>query len=88
MDVTPLTEIDLNSAGDRRDEVRRRVGLTVRELDVLELLAQGLSAQQMARLRRISVRTVRKHLEHIYDKLDSHDRVLAINTARLLGLCG
>ena len=68
------------------DEARTRVRLTVRELDVLTLLADGLSAQQIACLRRISVRTVRKHLENIYEKLDCHDRVLAVNKARQLGL--
>jgi DNA-binding CsgD family transcriptional regulator len=68
------------------DEARKRARLTVRELDVLTLLADGLSAQQIARLRRISVRTVRKHLENIYEKLECHDRILAVNKARQLGL--
>jgi DNA-binding NarL/FixJ family response regulator len=68
------------------DEARTRTRLTVSELDILTLLADGLSAQQIARLRRISVRTVRKHLENIYEKLDCHDRVLAVNKARKLGL--
>ena len=72
--------------GARIEEARKSVRLTVRELDILTLLADGLSAQQIARLRRISVRTVRKHLENIYEKLDCHDRVLAINKARQLGL--
>jgi DNA-binding NarL/FixJ family response regulator len=68
------------------DEARKRARLTVRELDVLTLLADGLSAQQIARLNRISVRTVRKHLENIYQKLECHDRLLAVNKARQLGL--
>jgi ATP/maltotriose-dependent transcriptional regulator MalT len=70
----------------RRDEARQRAGLTCRELDVITLIADGLSAQQIARLRRISVRTVRKHLENIYAKLECHDRLLAVNSARRLGL--
>jgi DNA-binding CsgD family transcriptional regulator len=68
------------------DEARTHTRLTVRELDILTLLADGLSAQQIAHLRRISARTVRKHLENIYKKLDCHDRILAINKARQLGL--
>jgi DNA-binding CsgD family transcriptional regulator len=68
------------------DEARKRARLTVRELDVLTLLADGRSAQQIARLNRISVRTVRKHLENIYEKLGCHDRLLAVNKARQLGL--
>lgn len=70
----------------RRDEARQRAGLTCRELDVITLIADGLSAQQIARLRRISVRTVRKHLENIYAKLECHDRLLAVNSARRFGL--
>jgi DNA-binding CsgD family transcriptional regulator len=70
----------------RRDEARQRARLTRRELDVITLIADGLSAQQIARLRRISVRTVRKHLENTYAKLECHDRLLAVNRARRLGL--
>jgi DNA-binding CsgD family transcriptional regulator len=76
--------VALGAAG--RDEARCRAGLTLRELDVLELLSQGLSAQQIASLRRIARGTVRKHLQNLYDKLDCHDRVLAVNKARALGL--
>jgi DNA-binding NarL/FixJ family response regulator len=60
--------------------------LTVRELDVLGLVGDGLTARQIARLKRISVHTVRKHLEHIYQKLECHDRLLAVNKARQMGL--
>jgi DNA-binding NarL/FixJ family response regulator len=75
-----------SSDDGQRDDARRRAGLTSRELDMITLVAQGLSAQQIARLRRISVRTVRKDLEHVYDKLKCHDRMLAVNSARRLGL--
>lgn len=68
------------------DEARERARLTVRELGILTLVADGLSAQQIARRNRISVRTVRKHLENIYAKLECHDRLLAVNKARELGL--
>ena len=63
-----------------------RAHLTTRELDILTLIGDGLSAHQIARLTRISVRTVRKHLEHIYEKLECHDRLLAVNKARQMGL--
>jgi DNA-binding CsgD family transcriptional regulator len=72
--------------GSRRREAQQRAGLTDREVDMITLVAQGLTAQQIARIRRISVRTVRKHLEHTYDKLDCHDRLLAVQKARHLGL--
>ena len=77
----PLSNGSLLSQGR---EARQRAGLTCRELDVIMLIADGLSAQQIARLRRISVRTVRKHLENIYPKLGCHDRLLAVNSPRHL----
>jgi DNA-binding NarL/FixJ family response regulator len=68
------------------EETSTRAHLTARELDILTLVGDGLSAHQIARLSRISVRTVRKHLEHIYEKLECHDRLVAVNKARQRGL--
>ncbi|MCO5997323.1 response regulator transcription factor [Actinoallomurus rhizosphaericola] len=69
-----------------REQAREQAGLTPRELDVLTLLAQGLTARQIATLRRIGVRTVSKHLEHLYRKLGCNDRLQAVNKARQLSL--
>ncbi|MFC4115146.1 response regulator transcription factor [Nonomuraea zeae] len=71
---------------ERRDEARVRAGLTSRELDVITLVANELSAKQIACLRRISVRTVRKHLENAYRKLGCHNQLSAVNRVRHLGL--
>ena len=51
--------------------------LTEREHEVLELIAAGLTAQQIGYMLRISARTVNTHTEHLYAKLDVHDRVSA-----------
>ena len=53
---------------------------------VLILLSQGLTAEGLARRLNISPRTVGKHLEHIYRKLDVSDRLMAVQSARELGL--
>jgi DNA-binding CsgD family transcriptional regulator len=45
-----------------------------------------MPAGLIARRHGISPTTVRKHLEHIYTKLDAHDRLLAVNRAREFGL--
>lgn len=60
--------------------------LTSRELDILGLVALGLKADAIGHLRRISPRTVRKHLENAYGKLGTHDRLMAVTRARQLGL--
>jgi DNA-binding CsgD family transcriptional regulator len=51
------------------DAVLRPLGLSRREREVAQLLARGLTAGQMGEQLAISVRTVEKHLEHIYAKL-------------------
>jgi DNA-binding CsgD family transcriptional regulator len=71
---------------ESREEARQRAGLTRRELDIIALVGWGLSAQQIATLRRISICTVHKHLQHVYDKLGPRDRLSAVNKARALGL--
>ena len=61
-------------------------GLTPRELEVLGLLADGLTAHHIGHLLGIRTATVRKHLEHLYDKLGCRDRLLAVSRARAAGL--
>lgn len=60
--------------------------LTDREREVLQLLAQGLSNQEIATRLVITVKTVRNHLSNIYTKLQVADRVQAIIRARDAGL--
>jgi len=60
--------------------------LTHRELEVLGLLAQGLTAVSIGLRLRISSGTVRKHLEHIYEKTGYRDRLLAVEFAKRSGL--
>jgi len=60
--------------------------LTSRELEVLQLTADGLSNQDIADQLVISIRTVKKHLQNAYAKLDAKGRVQAINRARELNL--
>jgi DNA-binding CsgD family transcriptional regulator len=64
------------------------VRITDRELAVLNLTADGLKATAIGRRLGISPRTVSKHIENIYVKLGTHDRVTAIKRAQDLGLLG
>jgi len=67
----------LAAAGRR---VRRRVGpagLTTREVEVLRLLAQGLSNKEIAQRLVISRKTAGNHIEHIYAKIDASSRATA-----------
>jgi DNA-binding CsgD family transcriptional regulator len=61
-------------------------GLTPRELEVLGLLIDGCSNQQIARTLGVTPRTVATHLEHILVKLDAPTRTLAAVRAEREGL--
>ncbi len=60
--------------------------LTERELEILQILCQGLSNQAIADRLFISEGTVKNHITHIYAKLDVSDRTQAVLRAREWGL--
>ena len=60
--------------------------LTVRELEVLRMLAGGASTSAAAELLGISTATLRAHVQAILKKLDSHSRLEAVAEAARLGL--
>jgi LuxR family maltose regulon positive regulatory protein len=60
--------------------------LSERELQILRLLVDGLSAKEVARNETISINTVKAHMKSIYQKLDVHSRKDAINKAIKLHL--
>jgi DNA-binding NarL/FixJ family response regulator len=60
--------------------------LTVRERDILDLIAQGHSNAKIAARLFVSPNTVRNHITHIFAKLQVADRAQAIVRAREAGL--
>ena len=71
-------EAVLGAAGHRVP--RRREGpegLTAREIEVLRLLARGLSNREIAERLVISPKTVGNHVEHIYAKIGASTRATA-----------
>ena len=60
--------------------------LTDRELEVLRLVADGLSDRQVADRLTVVVGTVKRHLNNLYGKLGAHSRTQALARARELGL--
>ena len=80
-------EAVLTSAGHR---VRRRwdgpAGLTAREVEVLRLVARGLSTKAIAEKLVVSPKTAGKHIEHIYTKIGAGNRASASLFAVQYGL--
>jgi len=60
--------------------------LSKRELEILNLLAQGHSNQEIAAKLFVSLSTVKTHIQNLFEKLDVKRRIQAIEKARSLNL--
>ncbi len=72
-------EIQLRGARDRP-------GLSAREREVLEHIAAGRTAPEIAKLLHLSPATVKSHLQSLYEKLGVSDRAAAVAAAMRAGL--
>lgn len=61
---------------------QEEIQLTAREVEVLEQLSKGLKYQHIAENLFLSVGTIRKHVENIYNKLQVHNKLEAIQKAK------
>lgn len=62
------------------------LGLTPRELEILNLIAEGLSTKQMAERLFVSENTVKTHCSRVFDKLGVNRRTQAVQVGKQLGL--
>ncbi len=62
------------------------LGLSKRELEVLTLMAAGMSNQQIAERLFVSVNTIKTHLSNVFLKLDVQRRTQAVEKARRMRL--
>jgi LuxR family maltose regulon positive regulatory protein len=65
---------------------REGSGLTGREFEILELLAQGDKYREIADKCFISLDTVRTHVKHVFEKLGAQNRTQAIRLATNIGI--
>jgi len=70
----------------RNEAAIRSLGLTVRECQILALLASGQSNKQMARSLGISPNTIKTHVARVYGKLAVQKRMQAVEKARMLSV--
>ena len=68
------------------DEKKREdLGITRREIEILELIAQGLSNREIAEKLFVSESTVRTHSSRIFDKLGARRRTQAVQLGKQFG---
>jgi DNA-binding NarL/FixJ family response regulator len=77
MPAPPVTPAPAKSEGNEGGGGGGGV-LTDRELEILQIIAKGLSNNEAAKVLGLSKATIRTHLEHIYEKLDVTNRVEAV----------
>lgn len=63
----------------RKDQARTQYHITPREVDVLTMLSKGLTYTEVADGLFISVKTLKKHIYNIYEKLHVDNKVEALN---------
>jgi two-component system, NarL family, response regulator LiaR len=84
--LTRPTMVEPNLPFQIDDANFRKVGISKREYEVLELMASGLSNQEIADILFVSVSTVKTHAANIFAKLDARRRTQAIQRAKELRL--
>ena len=70
------------------DTARERLGITPREMEVLQLVARGLSNREIGETLFVSESTVKTHCSRAFDKLGARRRTEAVKRSKELGLLG
>jgi DNA-binding CsgD family transcriptional regulator len=68
------------------DRKREELAITPRELEILELIAQGLSNREIAEKLFVSENTVKTHSSRVFDKLGAKRRTQAVQLGKEFGL--
>jgi two-component system response regulator DegU len=70
----------------RESEPAAETTVSAREIEVLQLIAEGAAPPEVAERLFISVKTVKNHLSSIYEKLDARDRTQAVLKGLRMGI--
>jgi NarL family two-component system response regulator LiaR len=68
------------------EEKRENLRITRRELEILELIAQGMSNREIAEKLYVSENTVKTHSSRVFDKLGAKRRTQAVQLGKEFGL--
>ena len=83
-----VREVSVPAEGPFMPDERKREGLhiTRRELEILGLIAQGLSNREIAEKLFVSENTVKTHSSRVFDKLGARRRTQAVQLGKQFGL--
>jgi DNA-binding CsgD family transcriptional regulator len=83
-----VREVPVTVAGPfaRNEKRLEQLGITPRELEILEAMAAGLSNREMAERLFVSENTVKTHAARLFDKLSARRRMQAVQRAKEAGL--
>ena len=86
-EVVVVKEVSAPSQPFALNEARLKdLGITKRELEILELIAQGMSNREIAEKLFVSENTVKTHSSRLFDKLSAKRRTQAVQIGKELGL--
>jgi len=84
--VIKEVQIPASETFSLNEERVRELGVTRQELEILELIAKGMSNREIADALFVSENTVKTHSSRVFDKLSAKRRTQAVQIAKDLGL--
>lgn len=85
-EVVVFKEVVVAARFSLNDGKLRELGVTRRELEILELIATGMSNREIAEKLFVSENTVKTHSSRLFDKLGAKRRTQAVQMGKELGL--
>ena len=85
-EVVVFKEVSVSAPFSVNEQKLRELGLTPRELEILALIAGGLSNREIAEKLFVSENTVKTHSSRLFDKLSAKRRTQAVQIGKDLGL--
>lgn len=85
-EIVVFKEVAVAATFSVNEKKLRELGLTPRELEILELIASGLSNREIAERLFVSENTVKTHSSRLFDKLSAKRRTQAVQIGKEMGL--
>ena len=85
-EIVIVKEVPASQTFVLNEERQRGLGITKRELEILELIAQGMSNREIAEKLLVSENTVKTHSSRLFDKLSAKRRTQAVQIGKEMGL--